>query len=195
MSLGAPWVRDPDWWSLEGIPLRVQIPAITSLVRPLLLPDHKAGLWTCIELTAPADRRLIVDAIVTDRTLVSTLDTAADVLIEKIVGWKRWEAAHLWDRTLKSWAVIDGDLTAAGVDVTALPPARATNAVFSWWRKNLGRDETEWKRFLRELQREPRRILEREAEKPMDVTAFGALPGLAKKKPTEPVPTSTITMP
>ena len=187
MSLGAPWVHDPEWWSLDGIPLRVQIPATTILVTALAGPDQNAGLWTCLALTDPRSRPDLV-ALIFDRFTDQAIDDAADQLVEKIVGWKRWEAAYLWTRTLQSWSIIDGDLMAAGVDLTRLPPARATNPAFSWWRRNLGRDETEWKRFMRDLQREPRRILEREAAKPMDPAMFGALPGLAKKKPADQVP-------
>lgn len=197
MSLGAPWVREPDWWSLDSIPMRVTVPATTSFVGAICTPGDAAGLWTCFALTDPLWHQPLVEAIYFRRAPLLVFDRAADVLVEKITGWHRWEAAFVWTRTLGAWTLVDGDLTTAGVDLTALPPGRATNTAFAWWREHLGRDEQAWKKFLRDMQREPRRIIEQEADKPMDPAVFGELGAIGAKNRArrDVVPTSTITMP
>ncbi|QRY62757.1 hypothetical protein JVX90_00320 [Gordonia sp. PDNC005] len=180
--------------------MRIRVPEATSLAMALAIPDDKgAGLWTCIELTEPADRWRIVERVMTAGTDVDLFDDAADRLIEKITGWKRWEAAFVWRSTLGAWPVIDGDLTMRGVDLAVVPASRVTNTVYAWWRQTLGRDENAWKKFQRDMQREPRRILEREAAKPMDPASFAMLSGAVKqasrKTRSSEVAASTITMP
>lgn len=196
MGLGAPWVRSPDWWSLDGTPIRVHVPETTSLVMALSLPDDRgAGLWTTLALTDELDQWKVVSAVIDAGPAIDRiLDDVADLLVEKITGWKRWEAAHVWQQTLGAWSIIDGDLTAQGVNITSLSITRATNTAFSWWRRNLGRDEQAWKKWLRDMEREPRRIIEREADVPMDAAVFGDLADMMPKQATV-VPTSTIQMP
>ncbi|WP_411815662.1 hypothetical protein [Gordonia sp. SND2] len=173
-------------------------PATAGFVMALIVPEDRGpGLWTTIECTHPADRSVIIESILVDGTDLDVLDDVADTLVEKLIGWKRWEATFVWRKTIEAWPIVDGDLASRGVDITAIPPARATNTAYSWWRQNLGRDEQAWKKFTRDMTREPRRILEREASKPMDPAVFGQLQALTarKPKPATAVPESTITMP
>lgn len=197
--LGAPWTSPPPWWSLDGRPMRVQVPATTRLAAAIATPDDKgAGLYTVIECTAPGDRWWIFHQIVEAGLDVDVLDEIADTLVERIVGRKRWEAAYLWRHTLGSWPEIDGDLTGRGVDLAELPAARATNVVHAWWRRNLQNADA-WNRFIREMEREPVRVIEREADQPMDPAVFGQLHQLGAPQPrpakTPTVPESTIVMP
>lgn len=198
MALAAPWTRTPDWWSPEHAPASGADPATTSLVSAMCSPeDHGPGLWTALECTHPDDRVKIAEAILVDALPIEVLDDIADVLVEKLTGWKRWEATQVWTKTLGGWPVIDGDLTMRGVDLAALPVSRSTNVAYSWWRTNLGRDEQAWKKFVRDMEREPLRVLERKANEGMPVDAFARLASLTARKPKAPgaVPESTITMP
>ena len=173
MGLGAPWTRPPDVWLLDGHRLRVRTPSTTALASAICLPDKEgAGLFAALECTVPADRLLLLELIDSNRPTLALFDDVADVLVQKIVGWKRWEAAHIWRETLDRWPVVEGELRGAGVDLAALGPASATHTAFAWWRRTLGRDKEEWARFVREMEREPVRVIEREAEVPMDPGVF-----------------------
>lgn len=113
----------------------------------------------------PADRRLDYDV----------LDQIADELVHRIAGWKRWEAEHVWTKTLAAWPAVDGDMQLSGVDLLGLDAGRATNAAFAWWRRLLAEDRDGWKKFEREMTREPRRVIEAQAAEPMDMAAMSEL--------------------
>lgn len=149
-----------------------------------------------LECTDPADRWRIVQLILQTRLDLDVLDDVADALVERIAGWKRWRAAYVWRRTLGVWPTIDGDLLAGGTDVSMLSPARATNVVWAWWRRNLSPDKNEWSRFVRDMDREPVRVVMKEAEQPMDSAVFGQLKSRAKAgRAAESELTSVIRMP
>lgn len=198
MAAGAPWTVRPDWWSLDSHPMRVQVPATTSFVLAAALDDdHGSGLYTTIECTRPDDRWWIFHQIAEARLDLDVLDAAADTLVAKLVGWKRWEAAYVWRHTIGAWATIDGDFAASGVDLMALPVERATNAAYAWWRRQIGQDADAWRRFTREMEREPVRVIAAEAEQPMDPGVFGQLDqlGKANRRAAPAVVESVITMP
>lgn len=59
------------------------------------------------------------------------LDQVADALTLTWCGVPRWFAARLWEEALGQWAAFEGTLTGRGVDVSALPAARATRLVWA----------------------------------------------------------------
>ncbi|WP_353107835.1 hypothetical protein [Gordonia sp. (in: high G+C Gram-positive bacteria)] len=204
MALAAPWIIGPALWALDGHPMRVHQPTTAGLVRVLLSggKDHDpvSGLWTTIECTDPRDHPCIIEHIYSGDLMLTTLEDIADALVEHITGWKRWEALHVWEHTMGAWPAIDGDLLGNGVDIASLPPGRATNAVYAWWRRLLGRDEKAWKKFEKDMRHEPRRVIKREADKPMSASDQAQLEQLiaasvAGGAPSPAVSASTITMP
>lgn len=171
-------------------------------MRSLLIPDGAAGLWLTVACTHTADREIVFSRIADSDWVpiwLEDFDPIADYLCHQLSGWLRWEAEHVWRETLNAWAIVDGDMQGRGVDLLGLPPARATNAVFAWWRKTLGSDENQWKKWTRDMRREPRRIIIAEADKEMSVAEMNALQALigqasGRNRPV-PTPDSTVTMP
>ena len=152
--------------------MRVHVPATTSLVTSLTIPDERGGgLWVLLEFVEPGARWKIIRAIFEDGLDFDVIDHAADTLVERVVGWKRWEAAYVWSATLSMWPTIDGELTGRGVDVAVLEVGRATNTVYAWWRHALRHSKDGWKDFERDMQREPRRVIERAANS-QDLSIF-----------------------
>ena len=174
MELGAPWRPIPYRWSLDRHPIRVQVPATIDFVRAATR-THGSGLWVTLACTHPHDHEVIFAAIVARRLDYDVLDLIADRLVQRIIGWNRWEAEHVWTNTLGAWPTIDGDMRLSGVDLLALGPAAATNTAFAWWRKALGENADEWKKWIRAMEREPRRAIEAEADRPMDAAAMAQL--------------------
>lgn len=132
-----------------------------------------------LTVTMSADQQRLLEAVHGGGMATPDLDwfgEVADALIEALLGWRRWEAAYLWTQTLQAWNVIDGELMGRGVDLIDLPAGRATSVAFSWWRHTLaqGKDD-EWKRFEKDMRREPRRVLRRRAAKPMQSDALAVL--------------------
>lgn len=202
--VGPPWTPAPAAWSLDGQLMPVRTPSTIELVSAIMVPKKgwdTSGLGTVIVCTERRAHKVIGEAAFRrdQPMLLKHLDRVADALVLQLTGWKRWEAAHLWEQSIGAWREIDGDLTAQGVDVTELPPGRATNAIYAWWWRLLRSNADEWKRFTRDLQREPRRVIIADAEKPMDAGAFAQLAALsqaqAKSEARSAVPTSTIVMP
>lgn len=203
MPIGAPWSVGPTSWSLDNHPLRVSAPTTTGLVRALLSDQgdkrtNTSGLWTALVLTDPADHAAIGRMVLAPGG--PTLDLfhdVADALFEAVVGWHRWEAEFVWAQTVASWPLVDGDLLAAGVDVCDLPVSRSTNVAYSWWWRTLRENSDGWRKFEKGMRREPRRVIRREAEKPMDAAAFAQLTAqiAAASSGRVEVPQSTITMP
>lgn len=182
MGVGPPWSETPAGWMLNGHPLHLRIPDTVTLARVVAIPDNRgAGLWVTFACTAVPDHQVLLSALV-DHHRPLTLgdcDRIADMLVERITGWKRWEASRLWAQTIGAWPIIDGELLGRGVDLAALPPDRATNVAFGWWRAMLGKAKSgEWERWLRDLEREPRRVIIAEAEQPMDPAQLAELQGL-----------------
>ncbi|WP_237001023.1 hypothetical protein [Gordonia liuliyuniae] len=128
--------------------------------------EYGPGLWVAYECTAPADRWRIAERAYSG-TPLDVFDHAADVIVERLTGWHRWEAEFVWRAALGAWPEVDGDLLGRGVDVSLLPPARATNTVYAWLRGQLSQDDKAWKKFQKDMRHEPRRVVLREAEKPM----------------------------
>ncbi len=187
---------------MERYPLRVAEPSTLDFVRSLVIPDTAAGMWLTLTMTDVADRSVVYTRISDPDwppVWVEDFDDIADFLCERVTGWFRWEAEHVWRQTLGAWAVIDGDLQAAGVDLLALPPSRATNTAFAWWRRNLGDNAAEWKKWTREMDRKPRRIIIKDADQPMSVAEMASLQALigggAGRTPVEATPDSTVTLP
>lgn len=195
--LGAPWTRTPAHWALNGRALRVQVPSTIDLARAITRTDSEgAGLWCTTVCTHPADQPALFEQIIARHTPVTLadLDKAADTLVQRVTGWKRWEAAHVWSYTLGGWPTIDGDLMGRGVDLTTLPAGRATNTAYAWWQQRLGNDEQAWKKFVRDMERTPTRIIEAEAAKPLDPALYGLVN--ARPSRSQPDPSaSTIPKP
>ncbi len=168
----------PDRWVLDGYPVRVVVPSTSTLVRSMLA--EPSGLWTVMACTDPRDYAYLwarASAPVRPLTL-GTLDLVADALVQRVTGWHRWEAEHVWVSTVGAWHAVDGDLRAAGVDVLGLPAHAATNTAYAWFRRNLGRDEKEWKKFVRDMTHEPVRVLAAKADEGMALDAFEQMQAL-----------------
>lgn len=174
MELGAPWRPIPDRWSLDRHTLRVQVPATIDFVRASTR-RHGSGLWATMVCTHRVDHRHIFAGLAAQILDFDVLDLIADRLVQRIVGWNRWEAEHVWTNTLGAWPTIDGDMRLSGVDLLALGPAAATNTAFAWWRKNLGENADEWKKWTRDMERVPRRAIIAAAEEPMSGDAMAQL--------------------
>lgn len=194
----------PDWWALDGQRMRVAVPSTPVLVRLLLSGGKRnsdaAGLWVTFGLTDPRDVSTIIAGIYNGSVTIDDLQDIADALVLHLTGWNRWEAEHVWKFTIGTWEAVDGDLLSAGVDLSTLAPGRATNAAYSWWRRLYANDEKAWKKFEKEMRHEPRRVIRREAEKPMsaeDQAQLEQLIAAAAGTDSGPaaVPASTITMP
>lgn len=190
MPLPAPWGTPPGRWSLNGHPFTVVCPATTDLALALVVPDKEGGgLWTTLECTAPAQRSIVAELVLTDppRRGLDLFGDIADALVHNLIGWKRWEAAYLWQQTLSMWPAIDGEHLGRGVDLAALPAGRATNAVYAWWRRALSSDEDAWKTFEKDMKREPRRVIRREAAKPLGADVAAQLQAVAAAAGAGPV--------
>lgn len=185
----APWAALPAVWSIDGIVLGTHTPTTADLVAALLAPeDRGGGLQVVMACTAPQDRRQIIQMIAEQGRTAPDIEWFADIaddLVAAAIGWQRWEATYVWEQTMGSWRIIDGEHLARGVDIMALPAGRATSVAFAWWRQALGRDEDAWKRWGKEMRRAPRRVVRREAAQPMDagdVTQLQGLIGAATKR-------------
>ena len=159
--------------------MRLASPPTVTLVRALIV--DQSGLWVTLACTDARDYGRIADAAsdTARPLLLSTLDLVADALVARITGWKRWEAEYVWRNTVGAWSAIDGDLRASGTDLLALPAHAATNTAYAWFRRNVGRDDKEWKKFLRGMEHEPRRVLEAIADQGMAVDAFDQMQAMA----------------
>lgn len=197
----APWVTLPPAWSLDGVAVRAILPSPSDLVAALLTPEDKGGdLQTCLAFTAPLDRHRIVGLILEaggDAPEPETFAVIADQLVEAGIGWHRWEAEYVWAQTMGAWRLIDGEHLGRGVDIMGLPPGRATAVAYAWWHHRLGRSEDEWKKFTKDMTREPRRVVRRQAAVPMNPDSVAQLQGLigGAAGRRSAVPESTIRMP
>lgn len=197
----APWAALPAVWAIDDMVLATHTPSTPDLVEVLLAPEDRGGdLRTVMACTAPLDRHRIFQMIAEKGRDAPDLEWFADIadtMVAAATGWKRWEAAYVWEQTMQAWRVIDGEHLARGVDIMALPAGRATSVAFAWWRQALGKDVDEWKRWSKAMQREPRRVIRREAAQPMDPGAVAQLQGLIGRASARErtVPASTIRMP
>ena len=163
---------------MDGLPLRIVVPPTLTLVRALL--SEPAGLWTVMTCTDPRDYPVLwARAAGAEPVTLATLELAADEVTQRITGWRRWEAEHVWRAALGAWPALDGDLRMTGVDVLALPANAATNACYAWFRRNVGRDEKEWRKFVRDMEHEPYRVLAAKADGGMDLGDFEQMQALA----------------
>lgn len=160
--------------------------------------SNTSGLWTALVFTDPRDHDTIGRMVLgRGGPTLDLFHDVADALFEQLAGWHRWEAEYVWSQTLGVWELVDGDLLGQGVDLSTLPVSRSTNAAYSWWWRTLRQNEDGWKKFGKAMRREPRRVIRREAEKPMDPAVFAQLTAqiAAASSGRVEAPQSTITMP
>lgn len=168
-----------------------------------LLTGERAGLAVTVACTEVRDRWGIYRRIL-DETAppiwLETFDLIADALVVRLAGWNRWEAEHVWMQSLGAWNTVDGDLRLSGVELHELSFGAATNTLFAWWRRTLGGSEDTWKSWIRDMTREPRRVILAEADQPMDMEAYATLTGnIARARSgnsdTVTAPDSAVIMP
>ena len=164
-------IATPDrWLSIDGRPVRMaEAPPLRAALGVLLndapMRDCPLGF-----LLAGIDDRAALNSVFTGilqhRVRESDLQPVADAIARAWFGWNRWEARRLWDQALEMWPHIDGALISSGVDIEALPPDRATNAIFGvrmrWWREGEGGEALD--RWIGELTAKPMRVILAEAE-------------------------------
>jgi hypothetical protein len=182
---GPPWLDVPKQWVFDGHRIGVIVPPTTDLVQALLIDNEACGMWI---LTATMDR---FDAMwmysrifEPELPLVQfdLLDEIADTLVARIVGIPRWTATAIWKETLGAWPLVDGELQARGINVTDLPPHRATNAVIGVWRGFYSGGDG-FSKWWDKMNREPTRVLIRELEREDDESAandFAAVMALSQ---------------
>lgn len=182
----SPWASFPAWWAFDGTVLATRKPPTREVVTALLSEDKDGGaLRLVMALTAPEDRPRIVQMVLEkgrDGPDTDWFAVVADRLVERLLGWRRWEASYVWTQTLGMWRVIDGEHLARGVDLMELPVGRATSVVFAWWRQAMARSSDDWKQWVRKMEREPLRVIEEKAAEPMsadDLAQWQALMGRA----------------
>lgn len=133
-------------------------PTAADLAKFLTIdPSYEPGFWVVFELTAETAHHHLWDAIHTQRWPPRLFDDIADALVEKVVGWKRGEATHIWAQSRGAWQMIEGDHLGRGVDVLALDPAQATNVCFVWWQQRFRHDSDGWKKWVRDMETPLRR--------------------------------------
>lgn len=176
-------------------------------MRALLGGDEVSGLTTVIALTPDkVDREWIHRRIYQPNSPLSLdfFHLVADRLVFQMVGMPRWTLERLWQQTIGSWTILDGELLAGGLDVLTLTPDRASHAVLAAWRCLHEGNPDGWKRFERDLRKEPRREVLRQAEARREEAVSGGDAGvpfavfqqLAQRSKAAPTPTdSTVVMP
>lgn len=144
-------------------------------------------------LRADDDKAWLYGQLLTYRSPVTDelLDKIADGLVFTWCGVPRWFAQRLWEEVLGNWAGFEGTLSSRGVDVGALPAARATRLVWSTlvnWHAN---DKDKGQAWKARIEVEPlpdpavlRRTLKRPATDSGDgesfMAVFGAVGGRAR---------------
>ncbi|BDD81489.1 hypothetical protein TPB0596_12520 [Tsukamurella pulmonis] len=158
-------IATPDrWLSIDGRPVRMATAPPLRVALGVLLNDQPWRDCPLGFLIAGIDDRAALNGlfsgILQHRVREADLQPIADVIARGWFGWHRWEARRLWDQALEMWPHIDGALISSGVDIEALAPDRATNAIFGvrmrWWRD--GEDGEGLDRWINELTAAPMRV-------------------------------------
>lgn len=189
--VGPPWNAPPTVCSFNGRVVHLQVPDTRALVDALLTDEQASGLHVVLELVIPEDRGRVYD-LICERGSTASLaffHRVADRLARVVLGVERWSAEFLWRRTIAMWTYVDGDLLSKGVELLDLPPARATAVTLAWWRSLHSNNVDGWKQFTREMEKEPRREVIRQAEAAagqMDAGTFAAISEMGRSRSAVP---------
>lgn len=162
MKAAPPWAKPATAWRLNGRVLRVQCPPVLELVPLLYTPPLYLLLGT---MTTSADQLWFLQQVMpamraghrypyapVDDALITT---AADRLVFSWCGYDRWLVTRLWEEALSNWVMIDGPAAGRGVDIAALPAARATRLIWSTLREWHANDKDKGEGWRRKLETPP----------------------------------------
>ncbi|QDH93517.1 hypothetical protein SEA_VERITY_31 [Gordonia phage Verity] len=168
MAVGPPFDRAPSGWMLDGAFLSTRTPDTRRLLPLFVLPDDDpvSGMATVMEFCTLTSLPQLYAAILRPRAdgpapTLELLQFVADRLVESHLGVKRWIAQRVWRDALGSWLLVDGELQLRGIDVLALPPDRATNAVYALLRGWAANDQASLDKWKRRVETPPLREIRR----------------------------------
>lgn len=153
------WQPQIGAWLLDERVIHVQRPPTRQLIG-LVLSEY-AFRVVLASTRDPDDVAVLVNALLDPDDPLSSvlLDEIADGLVETWFGMPRWTVQRIWREAVELWRDVDGELGSRGVDVLAMPPDRATNAVYGVLRRWRSGDSVKFDRWLRDLDAPPQRSL------------------------------------
>ncbi|MFE5789539.1 hypothetical protein [Rhodococcus erythropolis] len=162
--MAEPWGADPTAWVVDGRVVHVTRPPLIRLVN--LVVTHTPIYVVFGSLRDPADEQFLIQQILDDDSPIENdfLNDVADELVEAWFGMPRWTVQEIWWRVLQQWTDIDGELQMRGVDLMALPPARATNLAKAVLMKFASGSDDRVRALLDDFTMEPPRIVRKHAE-------------------------------
>lgn len=180
------------------------VSALMVGTNPQRLDPTLGAVATLYALTNPVgQQRLWLRTMDRDRPPIHRplIERIADDVTAAVAGWPRWTLQRLWAEILGSWHLVDGTLQAAGVDLTALPLRRATNAGYGVLAEMYRQDDDAWTKWRNDLDRKPPRQIRRDIEEATAAEAaaqFAAVAAMITETTTASTPSegdSVIVMP